>query len=464
MVQFGRVISCIILSENNRSRGFGFVTFQNHRDAVAACEVDHYFGNKKAGCKLTVPNRDAKKAFQDKNSRKIYIKTRHSKVKLDYDEIWYTFEEFGELEEVSILKDSSHRSGFVLFRDSEAVKYLMDNPEIPYRGSFISCEPCVSKKEIQKKKKGPTLNDTFQESRQSEGHPRSPQEPWLPQRDGDERQLEQISPSEAYPPTANRRSGGRAKAPGIDTNPKARGGVKPNYQIEINKDPQESPKLKLHNQTAADPMMLFVQRPGPVSEHRRPSCEEEVLSWELQEVNSDNQMLHPQKKQCRHRGSDVLNANEVYWNKGQTSNPGSDQYQRFQNSSLEDFAGREEQDPGSSNLQSDKSVGSKSSNTKRELLSSKGIGRELIEENIKINLGAGQGPLPAIAAQPPSRTSPTGKRNSVHLSPPKDYFLNSPALSTRSAVNPEGGGLLRVMPARLSGFSKQRSSDNVPQN
>ena len=306
------------------------------------------------------------------------------------------------------------------------------------------------------------MNETLQEARRSEAeeYPQSPTELWAGQRE-EEKARGQGEEAEYVAPT-NRRSGGRGKESRNVAKLQGKPGVKPNYQIEINRDPQDSPQLQKHNKTAVDPMMLFVQKSPPVSEHRKKSLEQ--LSWEQQEVNSEN-ALQPAKKQGRHRGSDVLNVNDVYWNQGVLSNQGSDQFKQFQNISQEDFTGGKEEQGSLSNVQSDnKSVNSKSSNTKKELLSSKGIGRELAEENIKINKEVVPGQLPIVRIQSPNRTSPTGKRNSVNLSIPRDRFLNSPAMSSRSAMDPEGAGLLKVMPSRLSGFSKQRSSDDVQQN
>ena len=152
MKRFGQVHSCIILRDNGRSRGFGFVTFTNHETAKHVAGLQHAIQGRPFGCNLIIPNKDAKNQLNDKKNRKLYIKVK-DKHKLTKDKVFEVFCQFGDISEVTILKESKERSGFVLFENKESVDIVLSQPSIHYFDSVIYCEPCLSRKEIQKTKK-----------------------------------------------------------------------------------------------------------------------------------------------------------------------------------------------------------------------------------------------------------------------------------------------------------------------
>lgn len=152
MKRFGQVHSCIILRDNGRSRGFGFVTFMNHETAKHVAGLQHSIQGRTFGCNLIIPNKDAKNQLNDKKNRKLYIKVK-DKHKLAKDKVFEVFSQFGDISEVTILKESKERSGFVLFEHKESVDMVLSQQVIPYFDSVIICEQCLSRKEIQKSKK-----------------------------------------------------------------------------------------------------------------------------------------------------------------------------------------------------------------------------------------------------------------------------------------------------------------------
>jgi hypothetical protein len=156
MKQFGSVISCIILKDKGKSRGFGFVTFSHPEVAEEVCRLRHKLRGKEFGCNLIMPNKEARSQQVDKKSRKVYIKSR-DKQTLVKSEVFMVFSRFGEIADITILKESKERSGFITFEYKEAVDLLMKNPEVPYQGGIVTCEPCLSRKEI-KKQKNPAVN------------------------------------------------------------------------------------------------------------------------------------------------------------------------------------------------------------------------------------------------------------------------------------------------------------------
>jgi hypothetical protein len=128
------------------------VTFTNHETAKHVAGLQHAIQGRPFGCNLIIPNKDAKNQLNDKKNRKLYIKVK-DKQKLVKEKVFEVFSRFGDISEVTILKESKERSGFVLFETKESVDLVLSEPGIPYYDSLIFCEPCLSRKEIQKTKK-----------------------------------------------------------------------------------------------------------------------------------------------------------------------------------------------------------------------------------------------------------------------------------------------------------------------
>lgn len=151
MKQFGSVISCIILKDKGKSRGFGFVTFSHPEVAEEVCSLRHKLRGKEFGCNLIMPNKEARSHQVDKKSRKVYIKAK-DKQTLTKSDVIVVFSQYGDITDVTILKESKERSGFITFRSKDAVDLLMKNPEVKYQDGIVTCEPCLSRKEIKKHK------------------------------------------------------------------------------------------------------------------------------------------------------------------------------------------------------------------------------------------------------------------------------------------------------------------------
>ena len=127
------------------------MTFTKYEVAEEVCRLYHSIRGKDFGCNLIMPNKEARSHQADKKNRKIYIKTTDKSTLVKWD-VMKIFEVFGEITDITILKESKERSGFITFRDKETVDRIIKIPDIPYRDGSIICEPCLSRKEIKKHK------------------------------------------------------------------------------------------------------------------------------------------------------------------------------------------------------------------------------------------------------------------------------------------------------------------------
>lgn len=127
------------------------MTFNTHESAKYAASVDHSIQGKPFGCSLIKPNKEAKNVLNDKKNRKLYIKVT-DKHRLTYEGISTVFSQYGEIEEITILKESKEKSGFVLFFEKESVDIVLSSQPIESNDGFIYCEPCLTRKEIKKSK------------------------------------------------------------------------------------------------------------------------------------------------------------------------------------------------------------------------------------------------------------------------------------------------------------------------
>ncbi|KAI8901244.1 hypothetical protein BC833DRAFT_578513 [Globomyces pollinis-pini] len=121
--KFGHIIECVIMTDNftGRSRGFGFVTFEDPKVLDRVLKQDHTIDGK-----IVDPKRAVPKDEQDK-TEKIFV----GGIPMDVtnDEFGEYFEKYGVVLDASLMFDKntgrSRGFGFITFDDSEAVNMVM---------------------------------------------------------------------------------------------------------------------------------------------------------------------------------------------------------------------------------------------------------------------------------------------------------------------------------------------------
>ena len=155
--QFGKVTSAVIqMDDEGKSRGFGFVNFENHEEAQKA--VDNLHDSDHKGRKLFVA-RAQKKAEREEELRKSYEQAKMEKLskyqgvnlyiknledEVDDDRLRQEFEPFGSITSAKVMRDekgSSKGFGFVCFSSpDEATKAVaeMNNKMIGSKPLYVS--------------------------------------------------------------------------------------------------------------------------------------------------------------------------------------------------------------------------------------------------------------------------------------------------------------------------------------
>lgn len=153
MSQFGVITNWKLIMENGKSKGYGFVTFKNKKDANAAKQAEHVFRGKKMECNLVYVGQLAKKYRDDIKSRKIFV----SRVPftLDERELEALFKQYGPVERVIINREhvtnKSRGSGFIIFKETATAQEVLEgNRRIRYGMHEIQVMPCLLQEEINK--------------------------------------------------------------------------------------------------------------------------------------------------------------------------------------------------------------------------------------------------------------------------------------------------------------------------
>lgn len=128
---FGNILSCKIVSDENGSKGYGFVHFETEEAARHAIEkVNQMLLNgKKVYVGKFIPRKERMEQLGDKARKftNVYIKNLHEDV--DDDQLRGMFEPYGKIVSARVMTDVTTKSkgfGFVSFEDHEAANLAVE--------------------------------------------------------------------------------------------------------------------------------------------------------------------------------------------------------------------------------------------------------------------------------------------------------------------------------------------------
>lgn len=148
--QWGEVVDCVVMKNptTNRSRGFGFITYQSAEQLDdAQTNRPHTIDSKKLDTKRAMP-RDGSEETQA-SVKKMFVGGLEETT--SEDEIRDIFSKFGTVEKIDMIKDKNtgkqKRFCFVTFDDFDAVDKCVIRKRFPLGSKSIEVKKAVSKNE-----------------------------------------------------------------------------------------------------------------------------------------------------------------------------------------------------------------------------------------------------------------------------------------------------------------------------
>ena len=152
---FGSLIECRIMKyEDQNSRGFGFITFEDDDSANRVLKMESiYLKGKQIECKLAMSKKKAKVNSSKEGLKKIFIRGLSSKTTESTIADFFN-QHFGEVANTRIIYEHgtsvSRGFAFVKFVEQSAADRVISANPLVIEGCTIHCELALSKEEISK--------------------------------------------------------------------------------------------------------------------------------------------------------------------------------------------------------------------------------------------------------------------------------------------------------------------------
>ena len=150
--KFGSVESILIPRyEDNRSKGFAFINFEEEASATKALSSKINLADKHLYFEPLKPKDEIQKRNEELYKRKIFVGGLSRKVTAE--ELENYFSKFGEVEKIIMNKffsnNKSRGSGYVVFKKFQFAKKVFNYKKKHFlKGKKFECHPCLSKEEI----------------------------------------------------------------------------------------------------------------------------------------------------------------------------------------------------------------------------------------------------------------------------------------------------------------------------
>jgi len=124
---FGNILSCKIVSDENGSKGYGFVHFETGEAARNAIEKVNgmLLNGKKVYVGKFIPRRERMQQLGDKYKKFTNVYVKNFSDELDDDKLRQMFEKFGKIASAKVVTDENGKSkgfGFVSFEEAESAE------------------------------------------------------------------------------------------------------------------------------------------------------------------------------------------------------------------------------------------------------------------------------------------------------------------------------------------------------
>lgn len=152
--QYGKLVECRLVLDKNtlKSRGFGFVSFQNNQALHVVTQMTHKLCGKEVECKQALSKQDSNQRVNEEKSKKVFV--GGLPLEATENDLYEYFKKFGEIKACRIIykheSSISRGFGFVIFGTKEiADEVLMKKDQHYIKGVWVDCKSAILRREME---------------------------------------------------------------------------------------------------------------------------------------------------------------------------------------------------------------------------------------------------------------------------------------------------------------------------
>lgn len=152
--QYGNLVECRLVLDKNtlKSRGFGFVSFQNNQALRVVTQMTHKLCGKEVECKQALSKQDSNQRVNEEKSKKVFV--GGLPLEATENDLYEYFKKFGEIKACRIIykheSSISRGFGFVIFGTKEiADEVLMKKDQHYIKGVWVDCKSAILRREME---------------------------------------------------------------------------------------------------------------------------------------------------------------------------------------------------------------------------------------------------------------------------------------------------------------------------